>query len=131
MNKTTPLGARLRALRRERGITQAEVAAAIGIERPSVTMIETGRDAPGRATLFALATYFGVSADYLETGTHVPLPDNPVGELVNDRAELAWLRLWRAMDDGERNTLLRRLSAGLDLDDGAGPFRRRRPQCDG
>ncbi len=109
----TTLGQRLKALRKERGLTQAVVADAVGIQRPSLSMIEVGRDVPGRETLFALATYYKVSADYLRTGTPAP-SQKGLSESVDDLDELAWLRLWRQLERDERVVLLRRLGASLD-----------------
>ena len=56
---------RMRALRRERGETQAQVADAIGVTDRQYQRFETGVNLPGFENFVALADHFGVSLDYL------------------------------------------------------------------
>jgi len=56
---------RLRALRRERKETQAQVAAAIGVTDRQYQRFEAGVNLPGYANFCALADHFQVSLDYL------------------------------------------------------------------
>ena len=62
------LGARIAALRREAGLTQAELAQRLRISPSAVGMYEQGRREPSADTLVAMAQLFGVSTDYLLTG---------------------------------------------------------------
>lgn len=61
----------LRELREKKGVSQAEVARYLGIERASYTAFESGASRPVRH-MEKLATYFGVSVDYLLGLTDVP-----------------------------------------------------------
>jgi DNA-binding XRE family transcriptional regulator len=54
------LGARLRALRLEAGLTQAELARRTGIKRPNIARVEAGRHTPSLETLARLASAIGV-----------------------------------------------------------------------
>lgn len=54
------LGARLRALRLEAGLTQAELARRTGIHRPNIARVEAGRHTPSLETLARLAHAIGV-----------------------------------------------------------------------
>lgn len=54
------LGARLRELRLEAGLTQAELARRTGIHRPNIARVEAGRHTPSLETLARLATAMGV-----------------------------------------------------------------------
>jgi DNA-binding XRE family transcriptional regulator len=54
------LGARLRELRLEAGLTQAELARRTGIHRPNIARVEAGRHTPSLETLARLATAIGV-----------------------------------------------------------------------
>jgi len=115
MQTTHAMGARIKALRTERGETQAVVAEAVGIERPSLSMIERGHDRPGLHTLRALADYFGVTLDYLERGSPLPRVEMPANaDQSLEEAEV--LGLWRRM--GETNqaivTALMEQLSGLD-----------------
>jgi Zn-dependent peptidase ImmA (M78 family)/transcriptional regulator with XRE-family HTH domain len=72
------LGARIESARQARGLTQAEVAAAVGVSRPTYIAVESGRRRPGPEELARLAELLGVSAHELlrtrpPVGSIVPL----------------------------------------------------------
>ena len=56
---------RMRELRKEKGETQVQVAAAIGVTDRQYQRFETGVNLPGYENFVALADHFGVSLDYL------------------------------------------------------------------
>ncbi len=58
-------GRRCKTLRQERGLTQQQVADALGISRSAYAYYETGGSEPSLAVLWQLAQYFKVSADML------------------------------------------------------------------
>ncbi len=68
------LGPRIAALRRKAGLSQAQLAQRLRISPSAMGMYEQGRREPSMETLVALAREFGVSTDFLLTGTH-PDPD--------------------------------------------------------
>lgn len=68
----TGLGARVARLRRDRGWTQAELAAALPLSDSYVSMIETGARAPSATVLQRLAEQLGCSTDYLRAGAGPP-----------------------------------------------------------
>lgn len=55
----------LAALRKQKGISQAELGAAIGVARSTICQYEKGNRNPDRETLIKIADYFGVPIDYL------------------------------------------------------------------
>ncbi len=55
----------LTAMRREKGVTQEELAAHIGVSKASVSKWETGQSYPDIALLPILAAYFGITIDEL------------------------------------------------------------------
>lgn len=59
------LGKVLRELREKRGLSQEDVAKAIGTTGANISRIELGNQQPRAALLTKLADFFGVSADYL------------------------------------------------------------------
>ena len=63
------LGARIAVLRKAAGWSQAELAARLGVTPSAVGMYEQGRREPASDLLVALADVFGVSVDYLLTGS--------------------------------------------------------------
>lgn len=64
--RTVPhFGARLQRLRVRRGLSQADIAAHLGVSAPSISGWEKGRARPKNARLDALAELLGVSLDEL------------------------------------------------------------------
>ncbi len=56
---------RLKALRREKGLSQQALSEQLAVSKSSVNMYERGEREPGFATLHALAAFFEVDLDYL------------------------------------------------------------------
>ncbi len=54
---------RVRELRVERGLSQAELAAALGVSRQTVISIESGRYLPSLPLAFRIARFFKLSVD--------------------------------------------------------------------
>lgn len=93
----TAVGPRLRALRRQRGRTLAELATATGISESTLSRLESGQRRPNLELLLPLARAYGVALDELvgapRTGdprvhmrpihrhgmTHIPLSERPGG----------------------------------------------------
>jgi putative transcriptional regulator len=71
---TRAIGARLRELREERGWTQRELDSRLGILQSKLSKYESGTHQPSLRTLVRMANLFGVSTDYLLTGTGTPVP---------------------------------------------------------
>ena len=59
------LGERLKALRVRKGVTQKEVAVAVGIHVNQISWYECDRNEPGIMRAAWLADYYGVNLDYL------------------------------------------------------------------
>ena len=57
--------AELKAIRKNKGITQKQLAAAIGASERGIQQYELGERKPAFDVLIALADYFDVSLDYL------------------------------------------------------------------
>lgn len=67
------IGARIRQLRVERRMSQAELAKLAGMTRQMLYMIESGRTAdPGALKITALAEQLGVSTDVILRGVPAP-----------------------------------------------------------
>lgn len=87
------LGARIAALRREMGQSQAELAKCLGVSPSAVGMYEQGRREPSGAILVALAANFGVSTDYLLTGIPNPREETAIARMINSRLDAAQQRM--------------------------------------
>lgn len=59
------LGEKIKYLRKSKDITQADLAKAMGLSQQAVARWEVNRSEPDNETMRRLASYFGVSSDYL------------------------------------------------------------------
>jgi len=96
-------GDRIRTARVRRGLTQAALAAAVGVSRSAVAQWETGRAGQVHANLVAVATALGVSVGYLFVGS---ANGSDAEGSTADAAELALLRLYRDCTAEDRQLLL-------------------------
>ena len=78
-------GARIAALRRQAGMSQAQLAARLGVSPSAVGMYEQGRREPSGDVLVELGKIFGVSVDYLLTGNPSPREEEQLQNLLRDR----------------------------------------------
>lgn len=69
---------RLKKLRKDKGITQQELANALNRDRSTVGGYESERKEPDFETLCAIAEYFDVSLDYILGRTDIKYPYDPV-----------------------------------------------------
>ena len=67
--------ARLVMLRKDRHLTQSQIAEKLGVSRPSYTCYELGNSVPSVATLCKLADLFSVNLDYLVGRSENPAMD--------------------------------------------------------
>ena len=65
----------LRFLLQQRGITYAILAEAIGVTKQAISQYTNGKTTPNYPMLIKIASYFGVSLDYLITGQN---PENKI-----------------------------------------------------
>jgi transcriptional regulator with XRE-family HTH domain len=91
-------GERIRRARLARGMTQAELGAAVGVSRSAVAQWETDRAGQVRGNLARIAAVLGISVGLLVTGAE---------EQADTPDALALLRLFRALSAEDRQTLLR------------------------
>lgn len=61
----TIVGNRIHELRRERGITQPQLADAIGVSNGAISLWENGVNEPKASYIVAICKFFGVTSDYL------------------------------------------------------------------
>ena len=69
---------RIQSLRKARGITQEQLADAVGVSRQAVSKWEAEQSVPDLERIVAMAEYFDVTTDYLLRGPtcelRVPVP---------------------------------------------------------
>lgn len=69
------IGKRISKLRTEKGLNQRDFASILGVSNGTIGMWETGKRQPDLGTVKKIATYFGVSIDYLLGNIDHPTPD--------------------------------------------------------
>ena len=93
------LGHRIAALRRDAGMSQAELARKLGVSPSAIGMYEQERREPGAELLVAIAAEFHVSVDFLLTGqTREPQEQEHLSQLLVRRLQTAQQRLDRRGD---------------------------------
>jgi transcriptional regulator with XRE-family HTH domain len=102
MNAPQDIGIRIRATRRERGLTQDELADRVGVSRSAVAQWETGRTGQVTGNLSLIADVLEVNVEYLLYGE-----DKHAAGEARQGDELALLRLYRECDPEDRQMLLR------------------------
>jgi transcriptional regulator with XRE-family HTH domain len=102
MSTPPNIGTRIRATRRDRGLTQDELADRVGVSRSAVAQWETGRTGQVTGNLSRIAGVLEVNVEYLMYGDD----KRAVGE-VRQGDELALLRLYRECEPEDRQMLLR------------------------
>jgi transcriptional regulator with XRE-family HTH domain len=96
------VGARIRAARLARGMTQADLAEAVGVSRSAVAQWETERSGQVRGNLTKISSVLGVSVQHLLSGTSEGVTVGP-----ENATEHALLRLYRGCTEDDRAFLLR------------------------
>ena len=87
------LGARIAALRREANLSQAELARRLQVSPSALGMYEQGRREPSMETLVSIAREFGVTTDYLLTGSAGQRESAELNEMLLSRIQAADRRL--------------------------------------
>lgn len=95
---------RIKLLRQERGLSQRALAEQLGISQQSINKYENHNIEPDIAMLRQIASYFGVSIDYLvEQSDNRLLPLAFKGEIVPlNSDELRHIYDYRRLSDSER-----------------------------
>jgi len=75
------LSKKLKQLRKERRLTQGELAARFDVTQQAIAKWEAGRALPGPETISRIAGFFGVTTDYLLDMTDAFAPIGPVSSV--------------------------------------------------
>jgi transcriptional regulator with XRE-family HTH domain len=102
MSTPEQIGTRIRTTRRDRGMTQDDLAGRIGVSRSAVAQWETGRAGQVTGNLSRIAALLEVNVEYLMHGD-----DKRAAAEVRQGDELALLRLYRECEPEDRQMLLR------------------------
>ena len=113
------LGDRLRAIRKEHGLTQQNIADVLGVDRTTYTVYEGGSITPSPATLVKLSQIYNVTVGYLigveenhselrkipdEKQEKKLLSSDPISLLKKEEKEL--LLYFRVLSDAEKHKII-------------------------
>lgn len=98
---------KIRELRKQRRLSQTDLAKQIHVSQATVTSWETGRADPSSSALNALADFFGVSSDYLLGRTDQPTSNN---ELTKNQKLIAY-SIDPDVSDEEREAIIEMVKA--------------------
>lgn len=113
MSHAKDIGRRVKALRKQRNLTQAQLAAEIGVGLSTIGTIESGHYPPGRDNLAALAQFFGVPMEHLHHGAALAGDDPPL-DPAQQAKEAIFLRLLRRLTDDQREAVALMMNAFLN-----------------
>jgi transcriptional regulator with XRE-family HTH domain len=102
MSTHAAIGKRIRDVRRQRGLTQEELADAVGVSRSAVAQWETGRAGQVIGNLTRISEILDVSVEFLASGD-----DKVTSAEISQGDELALMRLYRQCAPEDRQLLLR------------------------
>lgn len=103
---------RLKLLRKERKITQKELAEIINLSSGAIAMYETGNRTPDKEVLSAIADFFDVSLDYLLGRTDERSPADKIKAAISDDPEL--MEFWEELQKRDELQLLFKQTKDLD-----------------
>lgn len=85
------IGSRIQALRKERGMSQEELANKLSVSRQTVSQWETGQTAPSIDNIYTLKDIFGVSFDALMSEQQTESPQKaPAAVIPHKHGEITY-----------------------------------------
>jgi transcriptional regulator with XRE-family HTH domain len=114
------VGARIARMRRQRGVTQVELARRVGLAQPNISDYERGAYFPNAAMIIQIARALGASGDELLGLTPAPRDGRPLSRRVRRRFERV-----EALPAAQQRALLKTIDAYIEgvqrrLNDGNG-----------
>lgn len=103
---------RLIELRKERAVSQQQLAKVLCIDRTSVGKYEKHGVIPSKDILFRMADYFNVSIDYLLGKTDNPVPANGTGQIFLNRNEKSLISLYKGANEQAQKSAMSVLEIG-------------------
>ena len=97
---------RIQELREEKGLTQNDIAKAIGTSRTNIGRWEKGLNEPSYSFVVSLSNYFNVSIDYLVGKEDAVQGSTYESQTVLSEKEKELIRVYRSLSDNGKNTLL-------------------------
>jgi transcriptional regulator with XRE-family HTH domain len=106
------------ALRKQKGLSQEQLAEHIDVSRQSISKWELGESVPELASIVRLSEVFGVSTDYLLKGAPlggVPIKETPAWERLTDDSATAGVQFRAAMHDDDEEEVIVTTKSGTRI----------------
>ena len=101
------VGSRLRALRSLAGMSQTDIADALGLTFQQVQKNERGVNRMGSSRLYQLSLIFGVPVEYFFEGLEAPASAKRADDVMTKRETLELVRAYDRITNSEMRTALR------------------------
>lgn len=101
---------RLKNLRKQKDLTQTELANLLNLSHGAIAMWETGKRQPDNDTLLRIADFFGVTVDYLLGRDEKTPPDEDLSE-----SEKLLLELFNRVPEEKQAVLLQLIRTALEI----------------
>lgn len=89
----------LKQLRKEKGLSQRDLAKLLNLSHSAIGLYETGKREPDFKTLKLLSRFFNVSTDFLIGNEDIP---GKRETSATSKEELEYLEFYRSLDDAEK-----------------------------
>lgn len=115
VDKTQLFSKRLRILRKNKNLTQAQLGNALNLENSTISSYERNKIMPSSDVLLKIAKYFDVSVDYLigNTDDMQGKSEKSIEEIMQD-VEVLFYNSGRDLNDDKKRMLSRIIKAALD-----------------
>lgn len=108
------VGARIKNVRKDAGLTQVEFAKAIDSDPSYLSRVESGRQRPSQTMLLAIKERFNVAAGWLLDGDHPYSQHDQISQVLTDQKQPVSHRSFKSRTRNARHTGLLLLGIGKD-----------------
>lgn len=105
------MGNRIRALRKDNGLTMKQLGKKIGLAESTISQYETGKRNPDNETLLKLGEIFGVTVGYILGSEEKEIAP---GEQALTEGEKTLLELFRKIPSDQQEMVLQMIRAALN-----------------
>lgn len=105
------MGNRIRALRKDNGLTMKQLGKKIGLAESTISQYETGKRNPDNETLLKLGEIFGVTVGYILGSEEKEITP---GEQALTEGEKTLLELFRKIPSEQQEMVLQMIRAALN-----------------
>ena len=105
------MGNRIRALRKDNGLTMKQLGKKIGLAESTISQYETGKRNPDNETLLKLGEIFGVTVGYILGSEEKEIAP---GEQALTEGEKTLLELFRKIPSEQQEMVLQMIRAALN-----------------